>query len=275
MNKLNPIISSIKWIGIFLLQIIFIYFIFLSILTLFFSEKETLSKIAIKELLYLFSVVISSYILFQIDLYKFTFKEKFRFDKFIFKYFSVGFIISLSIICLFGIIVVNLSDVSYKLNNNINTKGILISTFLLFFASTSEEVIFRFVLPFILYTFLKWKPVYNHVLISFLFSIVHILNPNIDLIGLLNVLIGGFTLSMFYLIKTNLSTPIGFHFGWNLSQYLFFGIDFGGLNFPKLIELNGSFDNRFFGSINQFESSPLLTLILLVVLIYLIKSSKI
>lgn len=274
MNKLRAAVLSIKWIGTFLLQVILIYFVFLSILTFFFNEKESLNKLAIKELLYLFSIVISSYILFQTNLYRFAFKEEFKFDRFIFKYFLVGFIISLSIICLFGIIVIYFSDVSYKLNDSVDEKGIFISTFLLFFASISEEIIFRLVLPFILYTFFKWKLIYSHILVSFLFSMVHILNPDINLMALLNVFIGGLTLSMLYLIKKNLSVPIGFHFGWNLSQYLLFGIDFGGLNFPKLAELTGSFDNKFLGNANQFESSPLLTIILLIVLLCFIKSVK-
>jgi hypothetical protein len=88
--------------------------------------------------------------------------------------------------------------------------------------------------------------------------------------ALLNIFVGGLVLSVLYLIKTNLSTPIGFHFGWNLSQYLFFGIDFGGLNLPKFAQLNGSPDNRFVGNTDLFESSPLLTLILILVLFILI-----
>lgn len=263
MKKINLISKSALCLLAFFFHLIFIYGILLAVLSFFFNADESLIKLSIKEFLYLSSIVITVFLFFKTKIYyPFNYSYDFNWDINMVKVFFRGFTFSSIIILFFASIAINTSNVNLIFNHNIQTKDVIIGTLLLLFAAISEEIIFRFVLPLLILNFIQINIIFIHLFVSVLFTMVHAINPAINLISLINILLGGITLSMMYLSTNNLSLPIGFHFGWNISQSLIFGINLGGFKLPQLFHINGQFLNKFIGTSSQFESSPLLTLIL-------------
>jgi CAAX protease family protein len=64
---------------------------------------------------------------------------------------------------------------------------------------------------------------------SVLFALVHLLNPGANLWGLLNTVVIGVALSVAYLRTCALWLPWGFHFAWNVTLGLFFGLPVSGI----------------------------------------------
>ncbi len=106
---------------------------------------------------------------------------------------------------------------------------------------------------------------------SLLFSLLHVFNPNVAFLPLLNIWLAGCLLGASYLYTRNLWLPISLHLFWNWIQgpvlgYSVSGYDQGGslltLRMPKDTLLNGGA----FG----FEGSLLCTLLLVVATVLII-----
>jgi len=72
---------------------------------------------------------------------------------------------------------------------------------------------------------------------SVLFGLVHILNPGATLWGLVNTVAIGVVLSLAYLRTRALWLPWGFHFAWNATLGLVFGLPVSGIRFFNVIVL--------------------------------------
>lgn len=89
----------------------------------------------------------------------------------------------------------------------------------LFLSALNEELMFRFVI----FETLKRKKLSDLFVLIFssvLFSLAHLFNPNINLLSLISILIGGFLLGFIYLEQKNIWHTVSFHLGWNFSQVL-------------------------------------------------------
>ena len=71
--------------------------------------------------------------------------------------------------------------------------------------------------------FLAW------VLISGLFGVMHIGNPNADAFAVVNIVAAGLMLGLPYVLTGELAVPIGLHVGWNLFQNMVFGFPVSGI----------------------------------------------
>jgi membrane protease YdiL (CAAX protease family) len=264
MRQISGVFKSLFWVLAFFFHSILIYGIFLALLSLFFSEEESLIKLTLKEFFYLLSISATILLFFNSNTYN-TLKTKIALDLNIIEIFDFfkGLTLSAFIILLYALIAISFSKVNLVFNYDVKVLDIFIGTILLLFAAISEEFIFRFTLPLIILNFQKKKIIFIQFFVASIFTLVHITNPHINFMSLLNIFLGGITLSIMYLSTNNLSLPIGFHFGWNLTQSILFGINLGGLKLPELFHINGQFLNTFIGTNTQFEGSPLLTLILL------------
>lgn len=67
---------------------------------------------------------------------------------------------------------------------------------------------------------------------SFLFGILHVVNPNASFISTINISLTGIFLSLGIMLKGELSIPIGFHFAWNFFQGIVFGFPVSGFIAP-------------------------------------------
>jgi CAAX protease family protein len=104
------------------------------------------------------------------------------------------------------------------------------------------------------------------LLVSVLFAAFHGLNPNLSLVGLINIVLAGLVLGIYYVHRGNLWFPIGLHFTWNLFQGAVFGAPVSGLKFASIFSFEATGDELLTGGDFGFEAS-LITTVLMVLAI--------
>lgn len=72
---------------------------------------------------------------------------------------------------------------------------------------------------------------------SLLFSLMHILNPGLTVLALLNIFLVGILLAYMFLITRNLWMPIGYHITWNYFQGSIFGFQVSGSEFGGILQV--------------------------------------
>ena len=73
------------------------------------------------------------------------------------------------------------------------------------------------------------------VVSSILFGLVHIIDPNVQVLGIVNVCAAGFFLALAYLVTRSLWFPAGIHIGWNLTEINVLGLPGSGHTEPSLL----------------------------------------
>jgi membrane protease YdiL (CAAX protease family) len=79
------------------------------------------------------------------------------------------------------------------------------------------------------------------VISSFIFSLLHISNPNVSVMAVLGLLVSGLFLAYGYIRTKALWLPIGLHLGWNFFEGTIFGFPVSGMTDFSLIQqqING------------------------------------
>ncbi len=115
-----------------------------------------------------------------------------------------------------------------------------VDTFLYFSSATllfaaSEEVIFRGIPLQSLAD--KFGPIAPSVILSLLFAVVHLANPNVGVLGTINIFIAGLVFCALYFKTLSLWLPISFHFSWNWAQAAFLDSNISGnpVNYEAVI----------------------------------------
>lgn len=165
--------------------------------------------------------------------------------------YGVGFGISL----LMG--VVSIESVHFSLRN--------LSLSFLFFVmvSLTEEILCR---GYLLGHLLKggvnrW---YALLLTSVIFAMMHLFNPGISILSMINLVIAGCMLGVTYIYHQNLWFPISLHLFWNWVQGPVLGYEVSGTNvFGSLFQLNLAPHNIWNGGAFGFEGSIICTLLML------------
>lgn len=111
--------------------------------------------------------------------------------------------------------------------------GTVFFTFLLLMlAAASEELVFRgFPLQVLSEGMGTWPAV---ILMSALFGLVHMENPNASFLGTVNTILAGILLSLAYVKTRSLWLPYGIHVGWNVGLGFVFGFPLSGINIASL-----------------------------------------
>jgi hypothetical protein len=73
------------------------------------------------------------------------------------------------------------------------------------------------------------------VVSSLIFAMVHVLNPNVQPLAMVNLFAAGLLFSCAYLVSRSLWLPIGLHIGWNLAEIHLLGLPGSGMTEPALI----------------------------------------
>jgi membrane protease YdiL (CAAX protease family) len=95
----------------------------------------------------------------------------------------------------------------------------------LLFGAAGEEILFRgYAFQLLVRIIGPWATILP---ISVLFAFMHIDNPGIKLLGLINTMLFGMLFGYAYVRTGSLWAPIGMHFGWNLALELF-GVNLSG-----------------------------------------------
>ena len=99
--------------------------------------------------------------------------------------------------------------------------------------SFNEELSFR---GYILQRLsLAWGMVAAVIASSIVFAAVHTLNPNVQPLSIMGVLMAGLLLATAYLVSRSLWLPIGLHIAWNLAEIHLFGFAGSGFSEPAIL----------------------------------------
>ena len=109
---------------------------------------------------------------------------------------------------------------------------------------------------------------------SLIFMTVHLLNPNISFLGVVNLFLAGIVLGIYYVHKSNLWLPIGMHLTWNFFQGPIFGFEVSGIKSQSLIKQTVNGSDLITGGKFGFEASLLATVLIVVVILYLDKNYR-
>ena len=259
-SKKIPIINSSKnkkklpnFIWAIILSLIFMYggslmgslatvplFLALRNIPLFFNNKDLLSL-----LITLFSFAFISLLVF----FRVKVIEKRSFSSIGFnknnwlKKYSLGFLIGLAMMSIIVLILFPFGYITVE-KNPIQPVGIsaIASVLVILFGwiiqGATEEIVTRGWLLNVLST--KYNIGVGLLISSTLFGLMHLTNPNINYIAVINIILVGLFYGL-YVIKTNdLWAVCGMHSAWNFAQGNIFGFKVSGLDVSvgSLIDLN-------------------------------------
>ena len=166
-------------------------------------------------------------------------------------------------------------DVYYVGNINVL---LLIKVFIFFiFQGLLEELLFRGYLMPLFSKVIGIK--FTIILLSFLFTCIHLLNPNLNIIGLVNVFLAGVTFSLIYYYTGNLWIVGAMHTFWNFILGFIVGSQVSGIATYNSIFFSIPVWNKdlISGGEFGFEASIIETILELSIslfVIYLIKKEK-
>ena len=127
----------------------------------------------------------------------------------------------------------------------------------------SEELIFRGFLMRKLQ--LKYTATTALIVSSVIFSIMHLGNDNLSLMGVFDLFVAGLMLGAVFLYTKNLWMVIGLHFGWNFVQ-THLGFNVSGLDSYSIVETQYMQENLINGGAFGFEGSILSTIAQVIIL---------
>lgn len=186
---------------------------------------------------------------------KFLDKEKFInlgfYTKNRMKEFTIGILIGAIIMTIGYFLLIFLEEINFE-GFFFDYKEIIYSTLLFIIVAIVEEVLCRgYILRNLMFSFNKYIAL---LISSLLFSLMHSLNPNVDLFALTNIFLAGILLGLSYIYTKNLWFPIALHLSWNLFQTLF-GFNVSGQYVYSIIEFSITEKNILNGGAFGFEGS--------------------
>ena len=178
-----------------------------------------------------------------------------------------------------GFVLVGLGFVLLYLFDQVEVNGLDFSPYFFFgfillfiIQSFSEEIIFRgFMIPMIQYRIGTMAAL---IISSLLFFAVHLGNPNASVLGMINLVCGGFLMGLIFLKYKNIWAPTGFHASWNFVQSAFLGFPVSGLEIHSLVDLEETGNDYISGGAFGYEGSLISIIILVLTILYLLKSDK-
>ena len=167
--------------------------------------------------------------------------------------FIIGIAIGLIIMALGYIVLIHLKEIYFS-KIFFDIKELFIAILLFTVVAIVEETLMRgYILKNLMLSFNKYAAL---IITSVIFSVMHGLNPNVDLLSLFNIFLAGILLGISYIYTRNLWFPIALHFSWNLFQTLF-GFNVSGQDSYSLIEFTIKDANLLNGGGFGFEGSYL------------------
>ena len=139
--------------------------------------------------------------------------------------------------------------------------------FLFTIVSLNEEIAIRgYILHNLSSSFNKYVAL---IISSLVFMIMHLGNPNIGILPLVNLFLAGIFLGIYTIHKNNLWFPIGAHLTWNYLQGPIFGFEVSGNKINSLFEQKPNGHELLTGGNFGFEGSIILTLFLIMSIFFM------
>ncbi|GAA0124464.1 CPBP family intramembrane metalloprotease [Clostridium senegalense] len=193
-----------------------------------------------------------------------------------------GFLLGSVMMCTIAFILYILGYATLE-TNSIQNVGISAITSILIILpgwiiqSASEEIVARGWLMNILGA--KYNGLVGLIVSSIYFGLIHLFNPNINVLAIVNIILSGFTFGLYVIYTGNLWGACGLHAAWNFMQGNIFGFEVSGLDTSvgTLIDLKLKDNSIVSGGVFGPEAGLVATFIEIIVIIgfiYLIRKNK-
>ncbi|EQF29276.1 CAAX protease self-immunity family protein [Clostridioides difficile CD160] len=96
---------------------------------------------------------------------------------------------------------------------------------------------------------------------SVVFGLIHISNPDVTFLSIVNIIIVGILFSYMFIKSSNIWMCIGYHFTWNVFQGIIYGMPVSGLQVPGIITTQITNSNLLNGGMFGIEGGILTTFI--------------
>ncbi|EMY9862743.1 TPA: CPBP family intramembrane metalloprotease [Clostridioides difficile] len=139
---------------------------------------------------------------------------------------------------------------------------------ILFFAlvAFAEEILNR---GFFMAVLRRCKNIYFIMIVpSVIFGLVHIWNPDVTLLSVINIITIGILFSYMFIKSSNIWMCIGYHFTWNVFQGIIYGMPISGLQVPRIITTQITHGNLLNGGMFGIEGGILTTFVNLLSFIF-------
>jgi len=135
--------------------------------------------------------------------------------------------LSITFVFVFLLFSGNITLVGSFTNPNFSLE-ILTGLIMFIFVGINEEMFARgYCMTVLKQTESKWVPV---IVSSVIFSLMHSLNPNVSLLGFVNIFLVGILFALMFYKTGNLWMPIGYHITWNYFQGNIYGLPVSGMS---------------------------------------------
>ena len=182
----------------------------------------------------------------------------------------IGFLTGLFLVCAGGVLIYFLGGLQWT--DILYSNNIFISVCILLLVAFSEELVFRgYILRNLMKSFNPWLSLSISAL---LFALVHLMNPGIPVVGVINIILGGLLLGITFMNTRNLWMPVLFHFSWNFFQGPVLGFPVSGVAFKTLLSATISGNELISGGSFGFEGSIICTVVLLAAFLVFVFSKR-
>ncbi len=142
---------------------------------------------------------------------------------------------------------------------------LVVILFTLIFAAVQEEIVMR---GYLLCNLMESANKYlSLILVSVVFAFMHGMNPDISIAGVLNIILAGLLLGMYYIHRKNLWFPIGLHIAWNYFEGPVLGSPVSGVKVDSIVLLDFIGKPMWTGGSFGFEASYALSIVLILAII--------
>ena len=145
---------------------------------------------------------------------------------------------------------------------NFDIQALLMSFVFFCIISLTEEIMCRgYILTNLLQT--RMHPFLALLISSLIFAMLHLLNPNMNPLSFVNLVLAGVMLGIVYLYTHNLWFPISLHLFWNWIQGPILGYEVSGTTiFSSLVDLSYPSYTMWNGGMFGFEGSVICTILM-------------
>ena len=115
----------------------------------------------------------------------------------------------------------------------------------------------------------KTNIVFAIIINSVLFSLIHLGNPNVTILGMLNIILVAVFFSIYAIWRGNIWGAGAIHSAWNFTLSCVIGINISGISTPSIFTSDLSGSKLLTGGGFGFEGGVVLTILLLLLIIFL------
>ncbi len=177
-----------------------------------------------------------------------------------------GFFIAVLILCIGSLILVSFNYLSFT-GYGFSIENLLLQLLLFVLVALVEELIFRgYILTNLMDSFNKWIAL---VISAVIFTLFHAVNPNINFIAIISLLVAGVLLGLNYIYTKQLWLAIFLHFGWNFFQGPILGFEVSGIKTTTVLQQTLVGPSIFTGGSFGFEASIICIFLELLTIVFL------